>query len=225
MTIVTAEPWFPSYFRERFPLTRLRLATLGTGVCLVIVATAWARNLVKSRLDEAIAEKFPARAAAYVEAHHLEGPLFNHFDWGGYLIWRLPHLKVAIDGRTNLHRDERLLRSVETWAGERGWDADPELMAAKVVIASAKGPMASLLRLHGGFSLVHEDFLADVFIATANRSSNPPVEQPAGHHATKSDAAAQLSRARTLQKPVAFEAARQARWADVRVPVFCARVR
>ena len=189
MAILTAEPCFPGFFIERFPLTRQRLAALAMGVVLVIGATSWRRNLSPSRLDLAIVEKFPARAADYVEDHDLEGPLYNHFDWGGYLIWRLPHLKVAIDGRTNLHRDERLLRSVETWAGERGWDSDPELRAAKVVIASAKGPLASLLRLHEGFNLVYEDCLAAVFVATPDRSGRAPAEEPSGARATNLDAA------------------------------------
>jgi hypothetical protein len=184
MTILTAEPCLPGFFPETFPLTMPRLMSLGVGVCLVIAASAWGRNLTKSRLDEAIVEKFPARATAYIEDHNLEGPLYNHFDWGGYLIWQLPRLKVAIDGRTNLHRDERLLRSVETWAGERGWDSDPDLIAAKVVIASPKMPLASLLRLHDGFSLVHEDCLAVVFIASPSRSGEPSVPKRAENRAT-----------------------------------------
>ncbi len=187
LTILTVEPRFPGFFTDRFPLTPSRLATLALGVVLVFAATAWGRKLTPSRLDEAIREKFPARAAAYVEDHNLEGPLYNHFDWGGYLIWRLPRLKVAIDGRTNLHRDERLLRSVETWAGERGWDSDPELKAANLVIASAKGPLASLLRLHEGFRLVHEDYVAAVFVASANRASKRPAEERADDRTSSSD--------------------------------------
>ena len=187
LTILTVEPRFPGFFTEPFPLTPSRLATLAMGLVIVIAVTAWGRKLSHSRLDEAIREKFPARAATYVEDHNLEGPLYNHFDWGGYLIWRLPHLKVAIDGRTNLHRDERLLRSVETWAGERGWDADPELRAANIVIASAKGPLASLLRLHKGFKLVHEDHVAAVFVASANRASKTPAEERADDRPTSSD--------------------------------------
>jgi hypothetical protein len=189
VTILTSEPCVPGFFRERFPLTRPRLAILLIGVVLVIAVTAWGRDLSASRLEVAIVEKFPASAAAYVEDHDLKGPLYNHFDWGGYLIWRLPHLPVAIDGRSNLHGDQRLLRSVKTWAGERGWDSDPELTAAQVVIASAKGPRASLHRLRESFSLVHEDHLAAVFVATPDRATNAPAEQRAFNRTTSSDTA------------------------------------
>ena len=44
---------------------------------------------------------YPARAAAFDESRGYGGPLFNDFNWGGYLIWRLPGLPVSVDGRTN----------------------------------------------------------------------------------------------------------------------------
>lgn len=69
-----------------------------------------------------------------------------------------------MDRRTNLHGDERLLRSYKTWAGERGWDSDPELQAAGVVIASTESPLCSLLRLAGRFRVAYEDPHAVVFI-------------------------------------------------------------
>ncbi len=44
-------------------------------------------------------------------AQGFAGPVYNHLNWGGYLIWRWPHLPVAIDGRTNLHGEELLQRN------------------------------------------------------------------------------------------------------------------
>jgi hypothetical protein len=44
--------------------------------------------------------RFPAGAADFLLAHHIDGPIFNSYEYGGYLIWRLwPHQKVFIDGR------------------------------------------------------------------------------------------------------------------------------
>lgn len=44
--------------------------------------------------------KFPAAAADYMLANHLPGPLFNTYEHGGYLIWKLwPQYRVFIDGR------------------------------------------------------------------------------------------------------------------------------
>ncbi len=44
--------------------------------------------------------KYPSGAADFLLAHHIPGPLFNTYELGGYLIWRLwPAQKVFIDGR------------------------------------------------------------------------------------------------------------------------------
>jgi hypothetical protein len=44
--------------------------------------------------------KYPAGAADFLLAHHVTGPLFNTYEYGGYLIWRLwPRERVFIDGR------------------------------------------------------------------------------------------------------------------------------
>jgi hypothetical protein len=57
----------------------------------------------------------------------------------------------------------RIRRNVETVSGLKGWDSDPDLETAGTVIISAKGALASLLRLDRRFELVHEDKLAAVF--------------------------------------------------------------
>jgi hypothetical protein len=45
--------------------------------------------------------KYPAGAADFLLAHHVTEPLFNTYEYGGYLIWRLwPRERVFIDGRS-----------------------------------------------------------------------------------------------------------------------------
>jgi hypothetical protein len=122
------------------------------------------RGVNEDGLREAERNVFPARACEEIIRRGYSGPLYNGFDWGGYLIWRLPHLPVCIDGRTNLHGEERLRRSFRTWSGMKGWDRDPELSAAGLVVGGASTPLASLLRQDQQFELVYEDGLAVVFV-------------------------------------------------------------
>jgi hypothetical protein len=160
---------------DRFAMTWLRGLAVVLAVAAAVVLAAWARALTPSHLDAEVAKKYPVEAAAHVEAHRYPGPLYNHFNWGGYLIWRLPQLPVAIDGRTNLYGDEWILRFEDTWKGLAGWEKDPDLDSAGVVIAYStpkdarpgeKVPYAlpSLLRLDPRFELVHEDDVGLVFV-------------------------------------------------------------
>jgi hypothetical protein len=104
------------------------------------------------------------KAAAFIEERGYPGPLYNPIDWGGYLIWRLPGLPAAIDGRTNLHGDRRIKRFADTWDGQPGWEDDPDLAAARLIILQPRAPLAALLRLDPRYTVVHEDPVAVVFV-------------------------------------------------------------
>ena len=55
---------------------------------------------------EAEAKEFPAAAASFLLTSQPTGPLLNHYNWGGYFIWKLfPVYKIYIDGRADLYAD------------------------------------------------------------------------------------------------------------------------
>jgi hypothetical protein len=68
----------------------------------------------------------------------------------------------------NLHGDQRIERSFNTWSGLRGWESDPELMKARLVISGAKDSLTNLMRMDSRFKLVYEDATAAVFIASTD---------------------------------------------------------
>src|SRR4030042_3062602 len=44
--------------------------------------------------------EFPVTATDFIVENNIKGNIYNNFEWGGYLIWRLgPERKVFIDGR------------------------------------------------------------------------------------------------------------------------------
>jgi hypothetical protein len=55
----------------------------------------------------------PAGAAEFLLAHRIGGPIYNHLEDGGYLMWKLwPNNQVFVDGRLlneTVYRDYRLL--------------------------------------------------------------------------------------------------------------------
>ena len=122
--------------------------------------------------DEVNRREYPAGAVEYLREHRPPGPIFNHFNWGGYLIWTLPEYPVGMDGRTNLYGEERLRRAFETWRGADGWDQDPDLLLAGVVVAPKKlnTQLTGLLRAaEDRWRIVYEDEVAVVFVPTEPR--------------------------------------------------------
>jgi hypothetical protein len=150
----------------------LRRSQFAAALVLVVIAIAIfarARHVNEARLSEKVAEVLPDGAARYVEGHPLPGPLYNSYDWGGYLIWRLHGRAVALDGRANVYGDASLEQAVTTWTGKKDWDKDPALSRANLVIAEADSPLASLLRCDPRFKLLYEDKLATVFARQSPR--------------------------------------------------------
>jgi hypothetical protein len=133
--------------------------------CLALYGFAQRRQLNNQALQSAVDAAYPAAAARVIEERGYTGPLYNHFNWGGYLIWRLPHLPVSMDGRTNLYGGERIAHHTAIWDGDRRWAQDRELAAAGLVICNINQPLCELLRYDQRFELVYEDQLAAVFRA------------------------------------------------------------
>src|SRR5437667_875153 len=124
--------------QERIKLTSTQVFGVALGVILSLFAFGYYRNISEASLKTHVAKIFPAAAVAFVQKNNQRGPLYNHLDWRGYLIWALPDLPFSMDGRTILHGEERLERSIATWAGYPGWRSDPELSQAHLVIAELK---------------------------------------------------------------------------------------
>jgi len=135
-------------------------------VCAVaVLAVAWRRyDINTSWIEMSVAGRYPEAAVRYVEMHHLQGPLYNDFNSGGYLIWRLPSIPVSMDGRTNVHGDERVKAYADSLRGFPGWESDPDLARANLIIWPSKSPLAGLLRCDSRFKQVYTDPQATVFV-------------------------------------------------------------
>ncbi|HXW16088.1 MAG TPA: hypothetical protein VEN79_16390, partial [Terriglobia bacterium] len=83
-------PWRPNIP----PIAQFAAALVAIGVA----AGTSASSFFELRAAE---WKYPAGAAGFLLQHHIRGPIFNTYEHGGYLIWRLwPNYQVFIDGRS-----------------------------------------------------------------------------------------------------------------------------
>ena len=159
---------------RRIPAFSSLLFTAAAAVVLLL--SSFILHINNAKLSAQLAKELPVRAVAMAKARNYPGPVYNNYNWGGYLIWEL-RLPVSIDGRAGLHGDERLHRSQMTWTGEPGWATDPQLISAGMVIASVKAPLTQLLRMDPDFRLTYEDQVAAVFIP-ANRHPASVITPP-----------------------------------------------
>lgn len=141
-----------------------------TTLALLLARLVWQVGPgVSKTADQVNGTEYPAGAVEFVRNHRPPGPLYNHFNWGGYLIWTVPEYPVGLDGRTNLYGEERLERAFRTWIGEDGWETDPDLLAAGVIVAPKKLgkqeiELTGLLRSSDRWRVAYEDETAVVVV-------------------------------------------------------------
>ncbi len=133
------------------------------GAALAALASFHLMHVNNANLETQVEKTEPVAAVRAIQARDYPGPLFNDFNWGGYLIWAL-RMPVSLDGRAAFYGDKAIDRSVATWNLAPDWNTDPQLKAAGVVIGPVGAPLIQMLRIDPHFQLVYEDKLAAVFV-------------------------------------------------------------
>lgn len=148
--------------RLTFPAVRF----LNAGLLLFTAAFVGihiARVIRRQPLSEA--EHFPSAAVTFLETHPAPGPIFNHYDWGGYLIWRLyPQTPVFIDGRADVYGEALHQQFADTYQLKQDWQRTLAHWGIASVIVPPDSALATGLRRSPGWALSYEDPKAAIFV-------------------------------------------------------------
>jgi hypothetical protein len=144
------------------PLRVPELAGMAVAAALLLFLVAGNTDFNPRGIDRTISGQFPVDAVNYLRKHPVGGPLYNSFDWGGFLIFYMPEYPVAIDGRTDLYGDDLDLQFHSTEAAEPSYATDPNLDQAGVVVLKNSVPLARLLPTDRRFRVIYRDDLATV---------------------------------------------------------------
>jgi len=113
---------------------------------------------VIERQPQAERQVFPTGAVAFLHAHPPSGRIFNHYDWGGYLIWKLyPSTPVFIDGRADLYEKPLLDQFADTYQLKNDWQKTLQLWNIDTVIIPQDSALATGLRVSPGWTLAYQD--------------------------------------------------------------------
>jgi hypothetical protein len=110
----------------------------------------------------------PVGATTYLLQNQARGRIFNEYNWGGYLIWTDPLLKVFVDGRTDLYGDEILGEWIQIIQAAPGWENLLDQWQVDWVMIDPTRPLAK--GLAGlGWREVYRDGQAVIFQPAAGR--------------------------------------------------------
>ena len=168
----------------------LRMPSAMAWAAPVVAAVALIAGLANGRFFQfGVADwTLPRGAADFLAGHGIAGPIFNTYEQGGYLIWRLwPDARVFIDGRSlseSVYRDYRQILYNEGSVADQVTGPREELLeryGVQAVVMNAMDyvsgtlyPMALALANPTGteWQLVYDDAQAVVFL------KNPPPAIP-----------------------------------------------
>jgi len=90
--------WLPKYERAK------EVYALNAAIILGLVGVMVWYFPSQNDYMRAVEGNFPAGAVQYLDTHSVPDPMYNSYQFGGYLLWaRGPEHKVFIDGRTEVY--------------------------------------------------------------------------------------------------------------------------
>jgi hypothetical protein len=135
---------------------------------LLVLGVAILRLPGRAALMQRVSQDFPAKACDFIRDNHLPAPLYNHLEWGGFLIWYLPEYPVAMDGRLNLYGDELTTIYHKVTSGTQRLETDPSFSRAQTLLLERKAGMTKALTtlpaLSEQFHVAYQDDLATVLV-------------------------------------------------------------
>ncbi|MBI2818454.1 MAG: hypothetical protein HYX73_00605, partial [Acidobacteria bacterium] len=137
----------------------------GALIASSLVAVVWIFPSAGA-LQRNAARNYPQQAVQYLQAHPVEGPLWNEYGWGGYLIWaRHPQHHVFIDGRADIYEYSGILSD---YLRIERLDSDALALLRKYDIRASlvrrNSPLSTLLRTAPGWQAVYRDDLSELFV-------------------------------------------------------------
>jgi hypothetical protein len=130
------------------------------GIALALAGRFGVRQEATARFD---ANVFPVAATDWLVEHPQSGNMFNEFNWGGYLLYRLwPDQKVYLDSQTDFYGEEFMREYEQILTAQGDWQPALDRRAVTWAILPSDAPLASSLR-DAGWLPLYFDSTAIIF--------------------------------------------------------------
>jgi hypothetical protein len=111
-------------------------------------------------------DKMPVQAVDWLEKNPQEGRMFNHFIWGGYILYRMwPNETVFIDGQTDFYGEALMREYFEVINVDEGWEDILDEHAVTWMIIPGNERLAKYLYSidDDAWRVIYEDETAVIF--------------------------------------------------------------
>ena len=143
------------------------LSSVLNGLIVILVAVAallkCGMALSPQMIDEARRQTVPVRAVEWMAQNHAAGPMYNSYNWGGYLVWALPDMPVFVDARTDLYDDEFLREYFKVMFIRPGWQEALDKYGVRLALTEHDSFLAAILATQSDWRLAYRDDQAAIY--------------------------------------------------------------
>jgi hypothetical protein len=130
-----------------------------------------------STLHTAEAQYFPAASLRDLNSRCINQPVFNRYEWGGYLIWNARDVRVFLDSRTDIFEHHGVLLDYLKATSLNDSFAVLDRYRIGCVLLNPSSELIYLLRHSSGWKVQHEDAVA-VLMVRAGGNNQPQTSTP-----------------------------------------------
>ena len=158
------------------PLSQPKLIANAILLAGFLFFTATRLRYVVVHQPETEAREFPAAAVSFLLASRPPSPLLNHYNWGGYFIWKLfPEYQVYIDGRADLYGDSFMDQFDASYSLKgKSWQDPLSEFGIRTVVLPPDAPLSVALRQMPAWQEVFADSQAVVLTKIESGSHRLP---------------------------------------------------
>lgn len=112
---------------------------------------------------------YPVHAVRFMNMNGISGKIQTPFDWGEYLIWKMPTSKVSVDGRFTTAYPRKILDMNQNFSlGRPGWKQILEEFPPDIILTAKNERAHKLLVEEKDWIKIYEDPLSMIFLPKAN---------------------------------------------------------
>ena len=111
---------------------------------------------------------FPKDAIVAVENFDIKNfRCLNSYTWGGYISWKIPEMRIFIDGRTDLYGEKLIQDWIEMVNGGETWNAKFDFYGINCVFLEKERPIIKILE-ENGWNEIYSDDLSIIMVNPNN---------------------------------------------------------
>ena len=148
---------FPPYERE------IDKPWLNAAVMAAVVTSLVYFFPAEAKLQQKVNDEYPAAALQFIQHQSVNGKIFNHYGWGGFMEWYSPSIKPFIDGRADIFiYNGTFADSIQAEFMEQPFEVLKKYNFDYVLFPPNK-PLSYLLDHSTGWKVIYSDTVARLY--------------------------------------------------------------